>query len=111
MKTFSLEELGRGRKLGGGKAGRKVRFEVLDRLARIGQGLSAAQKNDFVWWKHNWDARLLEEHGAKDWPGVFAELAQRVITDLEDGIGNAFSVFVHAETRRCFDGAPVLQVP
>ena len=57
------------------------------------------------------DAKLLEEHGGEDWPGVFAECAQRVLTDVEDGIVHAFSLFVHAETRRCFDGALVLQVP
>ena len=51
---------------------------------------------------------MLEEHG-ENWGGVFAEWAQRVLKDVEDGIGNAFSV--HAETRRCFSEAVVLQVP
>ena len=49
MKSFSLEELGKGRSRGGGAVGKKRRFEVLDRPARIGQGLSASQKNDFAW--------------------------------------------------------------
>ena len=53
---------------------------------------------------------MLEEHG-EGWPGVFAEWVQRLIKDAEDGIGNVFSLFVHAETRRCFNGALVLQVP
>ena len=53
---------------------------------------------------------MLEEHGA-EWGCVFAEWVQRVINDVGDGIGNSFSLFVHAETRRCFDGALVLQVP
>ena len=86
------------------------RCEVLGRLSRLGQGLSGAQRNDFGWWKDNWDAKMLGEHGG-GWPGVFAELAQRVLKDVEDGIGNAFSLFVYAETRRCFDGALALQVP
>ena len=110
MKTYTLEDLGRGRSCGGKAAGRKRRFEVLDRLSRLGQGLSPAQRNDFGWWKESWDAKMLEEHGA-EWGCVFAEWVQRVINDVGDGIGNSFSLFVHAETRRCFDGALVLQVP
>ena len=110
MTTFSLEYLGHSRSRGGGSAGKKKRCKVLDRLSRLGQGLSGAQRNDFGWWKESWDAKMLEEHGA-EWGCVFAEWVQRVINDVGDGIGNAFSLFVHAETRRCFDGALVLQVP
>ena len=109
-KTFSLEYLGHSRSRGGGAAGKKKRCEVLDRLSRLGQGLSGAQRNDFGWWKDNRDANMLEEH-CGGWPGGFAELAQRVLKDVEDGIGNAFSLFVYAETRRGFDGALALQVP
>ena len=53
---------------------------------------------------------MLEEHG-EDWPAVFAGWVQRVLDDTEAGIVNAFSLFVHAETRRCFDGVPGLRVP
>ena len=83
---------------------------MLDRLYRINKGLSAAQRNDFSWWKDKWGAKMLEQHG-EEWPGVFAEWVQRVLTDFGDGVGNAFSLFVHAETRRCFDGELALQVP
>ena len=110
MKTFSLEGLGHGRSRGGGAAGKKARLEVLDRLSRVGQGLSGAQKNDFGWWKNSWDAKMLEEH-RDGWPGVFAEWVQRVLKDIVDGTGNAFSLFVHAETRRCVSEAVALQVP
>ena len=72
MKTFSLEDLGHGRSRGGGAAGKKRRFEVLDRLSRVGQGLSGAQRNDFGWWKDKSDAKMPEEHW-DDWPGIFAE--------------------------------------
>ena len=48
-KNFSLAELGHQRNCGGGQPCKKRRFEVLDRLSRIGQGLSAAQKSDFNW--------------------------------------------------------------
>ncbi len=110
MKTFSLEALGQGRSRGGGAPAKKLRLEVLDRLSRVGQGLSGAQKNDFGWWKNSWDAKMLEEHG-ENWGGVFAEWAQRVLQDVEDGIGNAFSLFVHDETRRCFHEHLGLHVP
>ena len=110
VKTYSLEDLGQGRIRCGGAAGKKRRLEILDRLARIGQGLSPAQKNDFSWWKDAWDAKMLQEHG-DDWPGVFAGWTQRVLADCEDGWGNAFSMFVHSETRRCFDGTVALRVP
>ena len=117
IKTYSLEDLGQGRSRGIGAAARKrradarkCRLAVLDRLARLGQGLSPAQRNDFSWWKEEWDAKMLEEHG-EDWPAVFAGWVQRVLDDNEAGMVNAFSHFVHAETRRCFDGVPGLRVP
>ncbi len=110
MKTFSLDDLGHGKKNGGGGAGRKRRFDVLDRMARLGHGLSAAQKNDFNWWKDNWDAKLLEEHGG-EWPRIFAEWMQKLLQDVDGGAGNAFSIFVHSETRRTLHDKLALQVP
>ena len=110
IKTFSLEDLGHGRSRGGGLAAQKRRFEVLDRLGRLGQGLSPPQRNDFRWWKEAWDAKMLEDHGDK-WPEVFAGRVQKILDDHETGVGNAFSLFVHDETRRCFDAAPALRVP
>ena len=84
--------------------------EVLDRLARLGQGLSPAQRNDFRGFKDAWDARMLQEHG-DEWPKTFTGWMQRLLEDNENGVANAFSVFVHNETRRCFDGVPSLRVP
>ena len=110
IKTYSLEDLGQGRSRGGGAIARKRRLEVLDRLARLGRGLSPAQRNDFSWWKDAWDAKMLEHHG-EVWPEVFAGWVQRVLDDNEAGVVNAFSLFVHAETRRWFDGEPGLRVP
>ena len=107
---YPLEELGKGRSRGGGVAAKKRRWEVLDRLARLGQGLSPAQRNDFKWFKEAWDARMLQEHG-DNWPELFMGWMQRLLGENEDGNGNAFSVFVHNETRRCFDGVSALRVP
>ena len=110
IKNSSLEELGKGRSRGGGVLAKKKRWEVLDRLSRLGQGLSPAQMNDFKWFKDAWDARMLQEHG-EEWPETFTGWMQRLLEDNEKGVANAFSVFVHTETRRCFDAVPSLRVP
>ncbi len=110
MKSFSLEELGKDRSRGGGAAGKKRRFEVLDRLARIDQGLSASQKNDFAWFKDAWDAQMLDAPG-EQWAEVFAGWVQKVLADSEGCVRHEFSLFVHSESRKCFDGAVALRVP
>ena len=110
MKTFALEGLGIGKKNCGGAAGKKRRAEVLDRMARLGLGLSAAQRNDFGWWKDRWDAKMSVEHGDA-WPRIFAEWVQQLIADVEGGAGNAFSLFVHSETNRVLADELALQVP
>ena len=111
VKSYSLEDLGKGRSRCGGAQGKKKRFEVLDRIARsCGQGLSPAQKNDHAWWKDAWDAKMLGEHG-DDWPEVFAGWMQRVIADCEGGVSNSFSLFVQSETHRCLEGTLALRVP
>ena len=110
-KQFSVEDVGKGAKMKRClDAAKKRRWEVLDRLARLGQGLSPAQRNDFGWFKDAWDARMLQEHGDR-WLDVFMEWMQRLLGEEENGVANAFSVFVHNETRRCFDGVPALRVP
>ena len=53
---------------------------------------------------------MLEEYGA-EWARVFAEWVQKVLADFENGVGNAFSLFVHGETRRSFHDLEALQVP
>jgi hypothetical protein len=110
MKRFSLENLGEGHPKGGGAAARKRRFEVLNRLMRLGSGLSFAQKNDWTWFKEAWDEKMLVEHKNK-WGGLFATWMQQVLDDYEKGVGNPMSIFVHRETRRCFDVVPALLVP
>ena len=92
------------------RTAKKRRWEVLDRFARLGQGLSPAQMNVFGWFKDAWDARMLQEHGGI-WPETFMGWTQRLLGENENGKANAFSVFVHNETRRCFDGVLALRVP
>ena len=107
IKNFTVEHLGKGEKNAGGAKGRNNRWEVLDRLSRAKAGLSAGQRNDWQWFKVAWDKAMVEKHG-EDWPELFATWIQEVLIDHRS---NAFSIFVHNETRRVFHGAAALQVP
>ena len=99
-KPVTIEDLGaNGRS--GGQAAKKQRCELLDRLARLGQGLSAPQRNGFAWFKTAWDAKMPEEHGDA-WPKVLCGWVQKVLGDFDGGVANAFSRFVRSETIRCF---------
>ena len=107
IKTYTLKALGDGTANGGGYKGRVLRWEVLDRLARIGAGLSDGQKNDWAWFKSSWDEALLAEH-TYNWPMMFAGFMQGV---LDDDRTNAFSDFVYKETLRVFSSHAALSVP
>jgi hypothetical protein len=110
VKAFSLYELGEGRSRGGSGEGKRNRAQVLDRLVRLGQGISAAQRNDFAWFKDAWDSKMLEEY-ADGWPGVFATWAQHLLQAHEKGDRTAFSVLLHHETHRCFGAELALVLP
>ena len=107
VKSFRLEDLGKGANNAGGAKGKKNRAEVLDRLSRLNSGLSAGQRNDWQWFKDAWDKAMVIECG-DEWPETFATWMQGVMMDSRS---NAFSIFVHEETCRVFDGAAALQVP
>ena len=93
IKQFSLVALGKGAKTKRCvEAAEKRRWEVLDRLTHLGQGLSPAPRNDFGWCKGAWDARMLEEH--RDiWPDTFMGWMQRLLGGNENWKANACSVF------------------
>ena len=108
IKSFTLESLGKNDEKAGGAKGRNRRFEVLDRLARMGAGLSPGQGNDWPWFKDAWDKAMLAQHG-KNWAAVFSGWLQALLDD--EGKSNAFSLFVHNETCRVFPGIAALHVP
>ena len=111
LKTFTPELLGQGLKRAGGAKGQRARFDVLDRLAHLGVGLSPEQKNDWAWFKGAWDAKMVIEHDG-DWPLLFAGYVQQVLDDMAKEAGsNAFSNFVHRETLRCLSDQIALRVP
>ena len=103
MKSYTVDSLS-------GPQSRKRRFEVLDRLARTGPGLTAEQTNDWSWFKVAWDQKMQTEH-KKEWGETFAMWLQHVLNEIDRGQANAFSEFVYKETCRCFDTVPALTLP
>ena len=110
VKALSLYELGEGRTRSGGAEGKRNRGQVLDRLVRLGQGISAAQRNDYAWFKDAWDGKMIAEHG-DEWPAVFAGWAQRLVQEHEGGDRTAVSKLMHDETLRCFAEEVALTIP
>ena len=107
LKHFTLESLGGGDGNAGGAKARKIRHEVLDRLARIGAGLSPGQRNDWTWFKETWDTAMVNQHGTA-WASLFMRWMQSV---LEEESNNAFSTFMHKESCRIFGNTAALHVP
>ena len=111
VQNFSLQALGEGSKVrSGGVSARKNRLKVLTRLAQLGTGLSAAQKNDWEWFANAWDRKMAQQFEHK-WGSTFASWMQKVLDDIGVRVVNAFSTFVHNETRRCFGSEPMLSIP
>ena len=110
VKTFDPKKLQGDGKPRGEAVAKKMRFEILDRLARLGTGLSASQRNDNAWWRDAWDSAMLTQHGAA-WGEKFATWVEKILKDIAGGKANAFSKFVHDETVRCFHDDLVLMVP
>ena len=110
VKKFRLEYLGDGARGCGGAAGRKRRDEVMDRMAKLGSGLSPQQRNDWVWFKEAYDRKMHGAHG-DDWVRIFVGYMQEVLNQLYDGTPNAFSLFVHKETLRSFAADRGLVLP
>ena len=110
VKAFSLSDLGEGRPKGGGSECKKNRAQVLDRLSRLGQGISAEQRNDFAWFQETWDKKMLEEHG-DEWPAKFASWAQRLVQDHCANDRTASPGFMNNESTRCVGEELALVVP
>ena len=78
---------------------RDKRYAVLEKLSRLGQGLSNPQRVDFPWFKESWDRVMLESHGDQ-WGYLFAMQVQQILDNITAGTTNAFSVMMHKETVR-----------
>ena len=104
-------QLGQDKKLGGGKAEQKARFEVLDRMAMFGSGLSPQQLIDWEWWKMEWDDHNRKEYDT-DWGKTFASWMQDVLTKMANPeTNNWFSLFIRMEHQRVLQNVHGLRVP
>ena len=106
LKTFTLEAVGAGSANAGGARAKKTRFDVLDRLSRQKAGLSVGQKNDWTWFKDEWDKAMVSQLKSK-WAEVFSGWMQEL---LENERSNAFSTFVYNETCRVLSDTVALHV-
>ena len=108
IKTYDPYSLGKGKKKAGGEQCRKERLGVLERVRLLG-GLSPEQGNDWDYFKVAWDRQMAEANG-EDWADIFCEHIQHVLNELEAGKKNAFSVFMHNDTRRVLSDTLALLV-
>ena len=109
MRVYSLEMLGQGKKNGGSQSHQKARFQVLTALRKAAE-LSPAQTSQWEFFKTQWDSRMAAAHGA-EWAQLFAEIVQKVVSDLQEGRKEALSQFMHNETRRVLGDVPALVLP
>ena len=98
IKSFSPAMLGQGQKKGGSGQYQKARQEALNRV-RSCATLSPEQQNDWAFFATTWGSKMVEAHGV-DWGGVFAEILQNVLDEMEKGNREAFSQFIHRESTR-----------
>ena len=101
IKRYSPEGLGLGKNNCGGQAAMKLRYEVMDKMAKLGSGLTPAQKNEWAWFREAWYARMREEHAA-DWGGTFSKWMQKILDGIRGGASNARYTFMHEDTIRIF---------
>ena len=61
-KSYTAAMLGQGKKNGGAQQYQKARFEVLDRVRKVGE-LSPEQTGQWTYFKQCWDERMAETNG------------------------------------------------
>ena len=108
-KAYSVEMLGQNKARGGTNEHRKNRYDVLERVRRVGN-LTEAQNGQWELFKTRWDALKAEEEG-ENWGRRFAENMQGVLDRLLNGEETAFSQFVKQETDRVLITTGALVAP
>ena len=81
---------------------------MLDKISRMGAGMSVQQIHDYPWFKENWDNANEAWYGDK-WPDMFSAMMQKVCKEGDAGVQDAFSRFMHDETVRCLANIPALR--
>ena len=90
------------------KKAKKTRLIVLDKISRVGAGMSVQQIHDYPWFKENWD-KVNEACYGDNWPDIFSAMMQQLRKEGDAGVQDAFSRFMHAETVRCLANIPALR--
>ena len=109
QKTFSTQMLGQGRPNGGNKEHRLHRYDVLERVRRVGS-LTGEQNGQWEFFKTQWDGAQATVFGA-NWGNRFAEIIHAVLVKILHGDAHAFSEFVKIETDRVLGDAGALVAP
>ena len=71
--------------------------------------MSAQQKNDWQWFKREWDTKMTAEHD-KTWGEKFAGMMQHILEELGNGKASAVADFMYNETARVLSEVPTLQL-
>ena len=101
--------LGQGKAKGGNKDHKQNRYQVLERLRRIGN-LTQEQNGQWEYLKTHYDEAQANANGV-NWGQQFAEIVQGVLYQMLHGDGDAFSKFVKRETDRVLGERVALVVP
>ena len=105
----SLSQLGDFCPFGGTKAHQKARFDILDRIRSVSK-LTPPQANIWQLFKEEWDERRRKGVGIR-WGSVFAEEMKQILSDLQNGSVDAFSVWMENERKRILPDAECLMLP
>ena len=78
------------------------RMAALLHLKKLKGAVSAQQLQEWDWFKDAWDDDMKKKHG-KTYPEHFAGWLQHVSNEMAQGDGEAFSRFMHNESRRLLE--------
>ena len=91
------------------KRARANRLAVMDRLQKLGAGLSPPQRADFPWFKEAYDKAMFELYDDL-WPAQFMAMVQHILDKVESGTSNHFSMWLHSETKRVFSDENTIRI-
>ena len=86
---FNAAELGQGKPRGGGERCRRARIDLVQRVAAVGNELSADIQGRLPQWLQRWDTQGVIQYGMA-WGSVVRDQMVKVIGELTGGDGDAF---------------------
>ena len=109
FKCVTAEFVGKGEPVCDLPCFKERRSDILDRLSWLGNGLTPGQRNNFTFFKEEWDSRCAQVFG-NAWPDLFLWELNGVLKRMETDPW-AFSKFMHKEERDVCSGTKALLVP